>query len=82
MPDSKLNFIIIENEYLSPDFKYRLQLLKDTFNFTYELLNFPWPEEIVTKEYQPGRVSLMYRLLFLDQIFHPEVKTIMYKDAD
>ena len=48
----------------------------------YNYVNFPWPEQIIHLDFSPKRQINLYRIMFLDNIFPPDVDKVVYRDAD
>eukprot|EP00347_Sterkiella_histriomuscorum_P019945 403339691 len=82
-PQQNFKLFIYEGIYCSPDFKIRLRnLLTYHTNFAIKFINYPWPEQLVHLDFSPKRQINLYRIMFLDNIFPPDVDRVIYRDAD
>lgn len=67
-PNEKFRFYILENTYLSPDFKTKLGEVHKSLNmsFKYEFLNMAWPEKLLSRPTFVFRQIAFWRFLFND----------------
>eukprot|EP00347_Sterkiella_histriomuscorum_P007264 403349630 len=80
--DVKFRFFIIDNCFISPEFKSNLIILYKRFQFNFQYLNMAWPEQILPRPQQPIKYVLAYRIMFLDQMIPSQINRILFKDAD
>lgn len=82
---AKIKFWIV-GEFLSPSFPASLGKLKEYFNrkktqIDYQIVTYRWPAWL-QGQHEKHRQVWAYKILFLDVLFEPSVKRIVYIDAD
>lgn len=78
--NSSVRFWILKN-YLSPSFKASLPKMSQEYNFSYNLISYNWPANLF-KQKEKNRIIWANKILFLDNIFPPDLKRVIYIDAD
>lgn len=75
-----VKFWILKN-FLSPQFKASLPSMSKKYDFEYELISYNWPP-FLYRQREKQRIIWANKILFLDNIFPPSLKRVIYIDAD
>ncbi|CUM67935.1 uncharacterized protein PRCAT00005648001 [Priceomyces carsonii] len=78
--DKTLKFWIIE-DFLSPQFKELIPDLEARLGVEIELISYKWPKWLRYQK-ENHRVIWGYKILFLDVLFPPSLKKVIFVDAD
>lgn len=78
--NTKCKFWLFQN-YLSPQFKSTLEIMKTTYPMDYQLVTYRWPYWLKRQE-EKQRIIWGNKILFLDALFPLSLKRVIYVDAD
>ncbi|KAL4177276.1 hypothetical protein KRP22_002209 [Phytophthora ramorum] len=78
--DNPVTFWLLEN-FLSPDFKRSIPVLREQFGMDIRLVTYKWPNWL-RQQTEKQRIIWGYKILFLDVLFPLGVQKIIYVDAD
>uniref|UniRef100_A0AAV1UZR4 UDP-glucose:glycoprotein glucosyltransferase n=1 Tax=Peronospora matthiolae TaxID=2874970 RepID=A0AAV1UZR4_9STRA len=75
-----VTFWLLEN-FLSPDFKASIPVLREQFGMDIRLVTYKWPNWL-RQQTEKQRIIWGYKILFLDVLFPLGVQKVIYVDAD
>lgn len=78
--NNPVTFWLLEN-FLSPDFKKAIPVLREQFGMDIRLVTYKWPNWL-RQQTEKQRIIWGYKILFLDVLFPLGVQKIIYVDAD
>ncbi|GMF26723.1 unnamed protein product [Phytophthora lilii] len=78
--NNPVTFWLLEN-FLSPDFKKSIPVLREQFGMDIRLVTYKWPNWL-RQQTEKQRIIWGYKILFLDVLFPLGVQKIIYVDAD
>ncbi|RLN61323.1 hypothetical protein BBJ28_00005318 [Nothophytophthora sp. Chile5] len=78
--NNPVTFWLLEN-FLSPDFKSSIPVLREQFGMDIRLVTYKWPNWL-RQQTEKQRIIWGYKILFLDVLFPLGVQKIIYVDAD
>ncbi|KAF4319972.1 hypothetical protein BBO99_00006050 [Phytophthora kernoviae] len=78
--NNPVTFWLLEN-FLSPDFKKAVPVLREQFGMDIRLVTYKWPNWL-RQQTEKQRIIWGYKILFLDVLFPLGVQKIIYVDAD
>ena len=78
--NNPVTFWLLEN-FLSPDFKASIPVLREQFGMDIRLVTYKWPNWL-RQQTEKQRIIWGYKILFLDVLFPLGVQKVIYVDAD
>nr|WOG36150.1 uncharacterized protein [Candida metapsilosis] len=79
-PRKSIKFWLLNN-YISPQFRASMPLLKKEFEVEIELVTYKWPS-FLRKQTNRQREIWAYKILFLDVLFPQDLDRVIFIDAD
>ncbi|KAH7827292.1 putative UDP-glucose:glycoprotein glucosyltransferase [Monocercomonoides exilis] len=67
---------------ISPSFRAELPVMSKRMKFSYQLVDYAWPDGVVTNARTKMRSVWAYKILFLDLLFPVDLERVIFVDAD